>query len=279
MKVRMPNVVPETPAWAETFGVDRYGLFAGVTVGKSSQMLRWIEPGSFRMGSPEGELGRWEDEGPQHDVTIPDGFWMGQTPVTQASYEAVIGSNPSEFQGDGRRPVENVRWDEAVDFCHRLNERLYEPGNLTVRLPSEAEWEYACRAGTTGALYDDKELTGENRCSNLDKLAWYSANSDSTTHPVGQNDPNRWGLYDMLGNVWEWCEDAWHGNYQGAPNDGSAWGREGGRRVFRGGGWAARARYCRCAYRDYWVPGGRSHFLGFRLVLAARDNGGVRSFS
>jgi formylglycine-generating enzyme required for sulfatase activity len=271
MIVKIPAIVPETPAWADTFGVDVYGIYAGVTVGETTQLLRWIEPGRFVMGSPDDELGRWDGEGPQHQVTIGRGFWLGQTPVTQEFYEAVMGTNPSHFQGDGQRPVENVSWDEAVAFCERLNKIYPELYDAQVRLPSEAEWEYACRAGTKEALYNGKELTTEQgRCPNLDELAWYSANSESTTHPVGEKQPNRWGLYDMLGNVWEWCEDAWHGSYQGAPTDGAAWAAEGSSRVLRGGGWAFGARGCRCAYRINWVRGYRYSNLGFRLVLASK---------
>jgi eukaryotic-like serine/threonine-protein kinase len=139
-----------------------------------------------------------------------------------------------------------------------------------VRLPSEAEWEYACRAGTTAALYSGQELTAQGHCPNLGKLAWYDENSKGTTQPVGDKYPNRWGLYDMLGNVWEWCEDGWHGSYQGAPSDGAAWAAEASDRVCRGGSWASRARRCRCAYRNDWGRGFRNLFLGFRLVLASR---------
>jgi formylglycine-generating enzyme required for sulfatase activity len=279
MIVRIPKVLPETPAWADTFGVDVYGIFAGITVGEASQMLRWIEPGPFVMGSPTDERGRWSDEGPQHDVTVLNGFWLGQTPVTQAFYEAVVGLNPSRFQGDARRPVENVSWDDAVVFCDRLNRLLSEPGDLHARLPSEAEWEYACRAGTKMALYSDKDLTDETTCPDVGELAWYHANSENATHPVGQKLPNAWGLYDMLGNVWEWCEDAWHDNYMDAPTDGSAWLGEGTLRVSRGGSWAYPARLCRCAYRNLREPGLRFDFLGFRLVLAVRVKEDIRPFS
>jgi len=280
MIVRIPKIVPETPAWADTFGVDVYGIFAGITVGEASQMLRWIEPGPFQMGSPESELGRYGDEGPRHEVTIPNGFWLGQTPVTQAFYQAVIGQNPSRFQGDTQRPVEKVNWDDVVAFCDRLNQLLSELGDLHARLPSEAEWEYACRAGTTEALYNGKELTSESgACPNLEELAWYGANSGNTTHPVAQKRPNDWGLHDMLGNVWEWCEDVWHDNYTGAPTDGSAWAGDGRDRVSRGGGWLSNARYCRCACRRRRGPGLRFVFLGFRLVLAVSVKEDIRPFS
>ena len=280
MLVRIPNTVPETPAWADTFGVDAYGVFAGVTVAGASQPLRWIEPGHFQMGSPEGEVGRYPDEGPQHEVTIANGFWLGQTPVTQDFYEAVIGSNPSHFSGEPTRPVESVSWHDAVEFCDRLGQPLSELGDTQVRLPTEAEWEYACRAGTTAALYSGQELTTiDGACPNLDELAWYRENSGRRTHVVGDKLPNPWGLYDMLGNVWEWCKDVWHNNYDGAPTDGRAWGGEGEARVYRGGSWAYLARRCRCASRSRWHPGVRLIDLGFRLVLAATDNRGERPFS
>ena len=283
MIVRIPKTLPETPAWADTFGVDTHGLFAGIRVGQASQILRWIEPDSLMMGSPEDELGRWDDEGPQHEVTIPHGFWLGRTPVTQAFYEALTGSNPSHFEGDLQRPVENVSWEDAVAFCEQLNGLLPRDGNTHARLPTEAEWEYACRAGTRSALYSGEPLTSETgACSNLDELAWYDENSKGQTHPVGEKTPNDWGLYDMLGNVWEWCQDEWHGSYEGAPKDGSAWYSEDGEgryRVYRGGSWANGARFCRCAYRYYWPPDGRNFSVGFRLVLAAQVNRGTGPFS
>jgi len=283
MKVRIPKIVPAAPAWAETFGVDLFGVFAGIRVAGVSQMLRWIEPcgpGEFLMGSPENERGRWKDEGPQHEVTIASGFWLGDTLVTQEFFQAVAGTNPSVFKGEGRLPVESVSWNDAVEFCGKLDQLLLEGEDSQARLPTEAEWEYACRAGTTAALYSGEELTSEDgKCPNLDKLAWYDKNSQSKTHAVAEKQPNAWGLYDMLGNVWEWCQDVWQDNYIGAPTDGSAWESEGTIRVSRGGSWAGDARYCRCACRYGWEPGGRARYAGFRLVLAARFNRDIRSFS
>jgi formylglycine-generating enzyme required for sulfatase activity len=290
-------------AWATRFGWDRFGLFADFEVGGVTFSLRWIPPGEFVMGSPEDEPGRYSDEGPQHRVTIGRGFWLGATPVTQGQYAAVTGDRPSRFELAGdQAPVERVSWQDSRDFCRTLAEKVTDfDTELSFRLPSEAEWEYACRAGTTSALYTGPlTIKGERNGPELDSIAWYGGNSgvdyeggyDSSdwpekqyehnragTHPVGEKDPNPWGLYDMLGNVWEWCQDVWHDNYEGAPSDDSAWGVEGGSRVHRGGGWLNRARDCRCAYRGYWGPGDCSILLGFRLVLAPRATGDAGPFS
>ena len=296
----------EPPEWATRFGWDRFGMFADFEVGGVTFPLRWIPPGEFVMGSPEDEAGRWDDEGPQHRVTVGRGFWLGAMPVTQGQYAAVTGDRPSEFRNAGdQAPVEQVSWEDCQKFCQDLPEKVTDlDAELEFRLPAEAEWEYACRAGATTALYTGPlTIEGENNGPELNPIAWYGGNSgvdyeggrDSSdwpnrqyehtragTHPVGEKQPNAWGLYDMLGNVWEWCQDEWHDNYEGAPNDGSAWGSEGlyGRYcVYRGGGWACYARDCRCAYRHYWEPDIRDDYLGFRLVLAARVNGGIRPFS
>jgi formylglycine-generating enzyme required for sulfatase activity len=282
MIVRIPKIVPAASDWASTFGVDRRGVFSGVRLGDTEQLLRWIEPGPFVMGSEKGELGKYEDEGPIHRVTIPNGFWLGETPVTQQFYQAVTGENPSRFHGKPQHPVEQVSWEDATAFCEKLTMLLAEFDGTSARLPSEAEWEYACRAGTTSPLYSGKALTSaEGECPHLAELAWYGKNSDGTTHPVGQKQANDWGLYDMLGNVWEWCEDVWHDNYQGAPTDGSAGvddAAAGSSRVSRGGSWADHARDCRCASRNRWHRDERREYLGFRFVLAATFNEGIRAF-
>ena len=270
-RIKIPAVVPDPPAWAGGFGVDCHGVFAELVLGEVTQVLRWIPPGEFTMGSPEGERGRWEAEGPQHEVVIGQGFWLGETPVTQAFHRAVTDRDPSEFKG-GERPVETVSWEDAHVFCRGLTELLPVGQQGRVRLPSEAEWEYACRAETSSGLYSGKGLTSaDGACPNLDGLAWYCQNSHWTTHPVKGKAANAWGLYDMLGNVWEWCEDEWHDTYDGAPTDGCAWqdgGEEGRSRVVRGGCWFNSARGCRCAFRLRSGPVNRNHFLGFRLVLA-----------
>jgi formylglycine-generating enzyme required for sulfatase activity len=225
--------------------------------------LRWIPPGKFWMGSPEGEAGRWKNEGPQHPVTLTQGFWMGKYPVTKAQYRVVMGKNPSKCKRK-RHPVEQVSWYQAVEFCRKLTERERRTGKLpsgwVYRLPSEAEWEYAARAGSTGVRYGA-----------LDEIAWYEDNSGRETHEVGGKKPNAWGLYDMLGNVWEWCRDVWHDDYEGAPTDGSAWRQQEedtDRRVIRGGSWYGDARRARAAARHIAEEGGLFCHLGFRCVLA-----------
>ncbi len=187
------------PDWVADWGRDSFGAWVILRVGDVTQRLRWIPPGRFQMGSPEGEEGRFSDEGPQHEETIPSGFWMFDTPCTQALWEAVMGENPSRFKGPDR-PVESVSWDQCQEFLQRLNARCT---GLELKLPSEAQWEYACRAGRETPRYRE----------DLDEIAWYWENSQGETHPVGQKAPNDWGLYDTLGNVWEWCEDVWTEDY------------------------------------------------------------------
>ncbi len=211
-------------------------------------------------------------KGPQHQVTISNGFWLFDTPVTQALWLAVTGENPSKFQSadlpSSGRPVEQVSWNDCQDFLQEINRKL--PG-LDLTLPAEAQWEYACRAGSSTALYTGPIEIVDDMASALDPIAWYSKNSGGETHPVGQKQPNDWGLYDMLGNVWEWVTDPWHGDYDGAPEDGRVWEDEetekpGGDRVIRGGSWDGEARYCRSACRGGSEPGSRSDSLGFRCV-------------
>ena len=246
--------------WAVEWGEDQHGMFMGFGVGEVVQRLRYIPPGRFLMGSPEGELGRWEDEGPQHVVELSEGYWLADTPCTQALWEAVMGQNPSEFV-DPKNPVETVSWDDCQEFVRRLNEQV--PG-LHARLPSEAEWEYACRGGTSGATWVD-ELDGERTATVLDPIAWYDGNSEDRTHPVGSKAANPFGLYDMLGNVWEWCEDR-GGLYGAAAVMDPRGPSEGSSRVFRGGSWGSDARRVRAAYRGSAPPGDQLDNLGFRLA-------------
>ncbi len=236
-----------------------------------------IPAGSFMMGSPSGESDRYDDE-TQHRVTLTRGFLMSATEVTQAQYEAVMGSNPSEFKG-ASRPVEMVSWYDAVRFCNALSERegltaAYRISgensapevtwNLDAdgyRLPTEAEWEYACRAGTTTRFHSG------NSDSDLELVGWYSGNSNQQTQDVGTKQPNAWGLYDMHGNVWEWCWDR-YGDYGGNATDPAGPG-SGSARVLRGGGWSDGAQFCRSAYRYWRHPVIRSSFNGFRVVRSS----------
>jgi len=216
-----------------------------------------IPAGEFDMGSPFSEVGRYDDEGPVHHVTISKPFYLSKYEVTQKQWREVMGSDPSYFKGDDL-PVEWVSWYEVQEFIRKLNER---EGSVKYRLPSEAEWEYSARADTTTrySLGDDE--------SKLEDYAWYRDNSEERTHPFGQKKPNPYGLYDMHGNVWEWVQDEWHDNYDGAPNDGSAWeDGSGADRVLRGGSWSNFAGYCRSADRGSCAPGYRRRDLGFRLL-------------
>jgi formylglycine-generating enzyme required for sulfatase activity len=215
--------------------------------------MRLIPAGWFTMGSPDGEAGRWDHEGPQQAIHIRQPFWLFDTPCTQQLWEAAMGENPSMFSGP-LRPVEQFDFRAVARFMERLNRKI---AGLNLVLPSEAQWEYACRAGTITPRYAEP----------LDAIAWYSGNSDRTTHPVKERDPNAWGLYDMLGNVWECCADAWSRTLDGTPADGSA--RPGGGaadRVLRGGSWADEARHMRAASRNVNGPSLRVADLGFRCA-------------
>lgn len=203
------------------------------------------------MGSTNGQM----DQQPVHQVTINYSFYMGKYEVTQAQWQAVMGKNPSIFKDcGGNCPVESVSWDDAQGFINKLNEM---GDGFTYRLPTEAEWEYACRAGTT-----------EDYAGNLSEMAWFSGNSGSRTHAVGQKQPNAWGLADMHGNVWEWCQDWYHPNYEGAPGDGSGWlsGGEQKFRVQRGGSWDFTTTILHSANRGRNTPDGRISSFGFRVV-------------
>ena len=222
--------------------------------------------GSFIMGSQKFEIGRDSDEKP-HRVTISKTFYISKYEVTQKEYETVMGENPSSFKGENY-PVESVSWIEAKDFCKKLNEiyKEYLPSGYQFDLPTEAQWEYACRAGTTTALNNGEYIIDSIICQNLDQVAWYFNNSNYNIHVVGQKKPNEWGIFDMHGNVWEWCRD-WYGGYQflavtdpTGPNIGSD-------RVIRGGCWDSFARFCRSASRRSYSPARRFHILGFRLAL------------
>ena len=213
--------------------------------------LVWIPAGSFMMGSANGDA----DEKPVHQVNIERPFYIGKFEVMQTQWQAVMGDNPSNFKEcGGNCPVENVSWDDAKEFIRRLNEKN---DGFIYRLPTEAEWEYACRAGTTTDFAGD-----------LNEVAWFSENSGNKTHAVGQKQANAWGLADMHGNVWEWCEDWYHESYYDAPADGSAWltGGEQKLRVMRGGSWVSDATKSRSMNRNYQNPVMRTFYFGLRVV-------------
>jgi len=251
-----------------------FPLFAQNTdLPESSVDMVLVTGGTFTMGSPSSEQGRSDDE-VQHQVTVSS-FHMGKFDVTQDLYQSVMGSNPSYYTGDGNRPVEQVSWYDAVAFCNKLSERnglqtVYTINGTDVtaswsangyRLPTEAEWEYAARGGQQGASAYHVYAGSDN----LDQVAWYKDNSGSTTHPVGQKAPNALGLYDMSGNVWQWCWD-WYENYSGSGQNDPRGASSGASRVYRGGGWSFDAQYSRVADRPYSPPALRDIALGFRLV-------------
>ena len=236
--------------------------------------------GRFLMGSPESELERYDDEGPQHEVTVPT-FFMGKFPITQAQWRIVAATypqaqrsldpNPAHFKGDNR-PVESVSWYDAVEFCTRLSQKT----GRTYRLPSEAEWEYACRAGTTSPFHFGETITTDLANYNGSKYGRgpEGENREETTDVGSLDNPNAFGLYDMHGNVWEWCLDHWHDNYEeNPPTDGSAWlfsdeSKE-PVRVLRGGFWTYDPRICRSACRNHSSPAVRNYSGGFRVVCSA----------
>jgi len=238
---------PAAPGAGQGLTLD---LGGGVTMA-----LAAIPPGRFMMGSPDSEEGREKEEGPRHEITISKPFYMSATEVTEAQYAAVMGIAP----GGGKaaaKPVTGVSWQDAAAFCKKLSEKT----GKAVRLPTEAEWEYACRAGSQARFsFGDAD-------SGLSEYAWYGANSGLGTHPAGQKKSNAWGLYDMHGNVGEWCAD-WFGPYPAGPvtdPQGPASGKE---RVVRGGSWYYSADGCRAANRIRFAPGDGFPCIGFRVAV------------
>jgi len=252
------------------------------------QMMH-IPAGTFTMGSPEDELDRYDREGPQHGVTVPE-FFMGKYPVTQAQWRFVaelpqvereLKPNPSHFEGD-QHPVEQVSWFEAVEFCQRLSQFI----GRNYRLPSEAEWEYACRAGTTTPFHFGETISTEiaNYCGQDQTIGGQEVSGSYGRGPKGEDRQtttpvdhfgiaNAFGLCDMHGNVYEWCQDHYHSSYEGAPTDGSAWedeeADENVARIIRGGSWNYNPRYCRSAYRYFNYPRESYYIIGFRVVCVA----------
>ncbi|PZV14527.1 MAG: hypothetical protein DCF20_12840 [Pseudanabaena sp.] len=252
-----PQPVPEPPSDPIKRGdkAFRDDLGNGIYM----EMVR-IESGKFALGSPPNEIGRRDNESPISEVNVP-AFYIAKFAVTQEQWVAIMGSNPAMFRENLQAPVENISWLETQDFCRKLatrSQHLY-------RLPSESEWEYACRAGTNTAYH-----FGDSP-SQLADYAWFSDNANKRSHPVGQKVPNPWGLYEMHGGIWEWCEDVWHDNLNGAPADGSAWISDGyaSRRVRKGGSWSNEARLCRSASREWHWQSDRYNDIGFRVVISA----------
>ena len=234
-----------------------------VPLGNTRMTFVWCPPGTFLMGSPASEAERSDDE-TQHRVTLAKGFWLGATPVTQAQWQAILGSNPSRFKG-ADRPVEQVSWEDCVAFCTKLRERT----GKTFRLPTEAEWEYACRAGTTTPFSFGATITPEQ--VNYDGNYPYGGASKGVyrqqTTAVGSFQANVWGLYDMHGNVWEWCAD-WYGSYEeGEQCSDPTEPAQGSGRVVRGGCWGSSGVYCTASNRVGFGPGNAFRSLGFRLIL------------
>jgi len=231
--------------------------------------LVFIPAGTFRMGSPTNEVGRSTNEGPQTVVTLTKGFFMAQDLVTQSNYVSLVGYNPSHFTSNTNDPVDSVTWIQATNYCAIRTQRELAagliPAGTQYRLPTEAEWEYACRAWTSTQFFygDDPGYT------NLTSYAWYSANSGGSTQPVGLKLSNPWGLYDMAGNVWEWCQD-WYGPYPGGSTTDPQGPNSGTERMLRGGSWFNTANYCRSAQRDSGNPAGSNTNIGFRVVLAVQ---------
>lgn len=240
-------------SWAKSCG-KRAGeekvieLASGVTM-----TFCWCPAGKFVMGSPTSEFPRSDDED-QVEVTLSQGFWMAKTEVTQAQWQAVMGTNPSGFKGDDL-PVENVSWSDVQEFIAKVNARGVIPGVWKMVLPTEAQWEYACRAGETGPYSG----------GSIEQLAWYDEKSEKQSHPVGTKKPNAWGLHDMHGNVWEWCAD-WHDDRLSGGTDPNG-ASSGVYRVLRGGSWNHDAAHCRAAFRSWHFPNSRSNELGFRPAL------------
>jgi len=215
-----------------------------------------LPAGEFVMGS--------HDDEPPHRVEITTPFYMGRYSVTQAHWVAIMGSNPAHFKDGDELPIETITWEACVNFCQKLSSVM----GRHARLPSEAEWEYACRAGSNTA-YSFGEATEE-----LDQYGWYRDNANGTSHPVGRKNPNAWGLYDMHGGIDEYCQDLWHPNYVGAPADGSAWIESGekGMRVLRGGSWYDLAEHCCSPHRNYYDSAEPSEDHGFRVVVTAFES-------
>ena len=251
------NTASSSNGYASSSSVSSGGNEISIPVknGITIDMVK-VEAGTFMMGATSEMMNPEDDEKPVHQVTLTNDYYMGKYEVTQALWQAVMGSNPSYFKGDNL-PVEQVSWNDCQEFISKLN-------GLTgkkFRLPTEAEWEYAARGGKKSRSY---QYSGS---SNISDAAWYDGNSGSKTHPVGMKQANELGIYDMRGNVWEWCQD-WYGSYVSSPQTNPIGVESGAARVGRGGSWCYDARDCRSSYRSFAIPDGGSSVLGFRLDLS-----------
>ncbi len=244
--------ITESPIWTFTT-VWEYEFQLGSS--ESTISMVWIPDGTFMMGAIDGEYDAGYDETPRHEVTISEGFWMGKYELTQLQWEAVTGERDFTWPGNPDRPAEAISHDDIMrDFLPELGDEW--------RLPTEAEWEYACRAGE-----DDDWFWWGSAYEYLDYHGWYYDNSDDETHDVGGKDPNPWGLYDMHGNVWEWCSDWYYSYYyESSPSVDPTGPENGAIRIARGGGWSFDASFCRSANRGYYNPSYRSSLIGLRLV-------------
>ena len=251
--VSQPTVVQQPVVQPTVTNSDNISI--PVKDGISIDMVR-VEAGTFTMGATPEMENPWDGEKPTHQVTLTNDYYIGKYEVTQALWKAVMGNNPSNFKGDNL-PVEMVSWDECQEFISKLNSIT----GKTFRLPTEAEWEYAARGGKKSRGY---QYSGSN---NLADVAWYEDNSGSKTHAVGSKQANELGIYDMSGNVWEWCQD-WKGSYSSSSQVNPTGANSGSNRVYRGGGWSGNARYCRSSCRFSVTPGFRIFILGLRLVLS-----------
>ena len=274
---RAPPSFP--PGFAFGWGDDRFGLWADARVlphvvtheAMAVQRFRWIEPGLFLMGSPSDEVERWGDEGPQHSVELSRGFWLADTACTQSLWQAAMGDNPSRFTGDDQSPVESVSWDRVQEFLVRVNARW--PG-VSAELPTEAEWEYACRAGSASAFWFGNNIDPSrvNYDGNYPYADGVKGEYRGRTVPVKSLPPNSWGLYQMHGNVFEWCADGTR-RYTDERQVDPRGEAEELVRVVRGGSWSSLARNARSARRFADPQDFADDRIGFRFCLRSREPG------
>ncbi|MEE9303090.1 MAG: formylglycine-generating enzyme family protein [Thiotrichaceae bacterium] len=252
---------PSVKTWEQ----DQFGCWTSISILGISQVFRWIPPGTFQMGSPADEIGRFNGE-TQHTITLTKGYWLADTVCTQALWMKILGENPAYFKTHLHNPVEQVSWDQITKY---FIPKLKQLTGLTVRLPTEAEWEYACRAGTTTPFNLGENITMDqiNFNGNHPFLDVEVDQYRKQTVPVASMDSaNAWGLHEMHGNVWEWCHD-WHAKYQPEHVINPTGSKKGTHRVLRGGSWLFHHKDVRSAFRDGYTPDYRSNLIGFRMIL------------